>query len=99
MFNFEQPHKPRALRLPAGCANQLRADMQELAQDLSTVLPAAFTSHEYQRLYAVPLPDLINFVNDSENSLLMLSDHYIDFPTAVIRQLAEALTCPVLVIR
>ena len=48
IFNFEQPHKPRALNLPAGCAVHLRADMQQLVEDLTTVLPSAFTSDEYQ---------------------------------------------------
>lgn len=48
IFNFEQPHKPRALRLPSGRAGQLRLDMEQLVEALYTVLPAAFTSDEYQ---------------------------------------------------
>lgn len=48
IFNFEQPHKPRALRLPSGRAGQLRLDMEQLMEALYTVLPAAFTSDEYQ---------------------------------------------------
>ena len=53
----------------------------------------------YRRLYGVQPPDLIDFIHESENSLLILSAHYKHFPTAVIRQLAEGLTCPVLVVR
>lgn len=53
----------------------------------------------YRRLYNTPLPELINFINNSENSLLILSDHYPQFPPAVVHQLAEKLTCPVLVVR
>ncbi|MBP6469440.1 MAG: AAA family ATPase [Chloroflexi bacterium] len=49
IFNFEQPHKPHALNLPAGHAAQLRADMQQLVEDLGTVLPSAFSSDEYQK--------------------------------------------------
>lgn len=48
IFNFEQPHRPRALRLPSGKASQLRHDMEQLVEALYTVLPAAFTSDEYQ---------------------------------------------------
>ncbi|MBK8987652.1 MAG: AAA family ATPase [Chloroflexi bacterium] len=47
IFNFDQPHKPRALRLPAGHAGRFRADMQQLVEDLMTVLPSAFASDEY----------------------------------------------------
>ena len=49
IFNFDQPHKPHALNLPAGHAAQLRADMQQLVEDLGTVLPSAFSSDEYQK--------------------------------------------------
>ncbi|MBK8128016.1 MAG: AAA family ATPase [bacterium] len=48
IFNFDQPHKPHALNLPAGHAAQLRADMQQLVEDLGTVLPSAFSSDEYR---------------------------------------------------
>ncbi len=48
IFNFDQPHKPHALNLPAGHAGQLRTDMQQLVEDLVTVLPSAFASDEYQ---------------------------------------------------
>ncbi len=48
VFNFEQPHKPRAIQLPAGQALGFSADMQKLVEELFTVLPAAFTSEEYQ---------------------------------------------------
>ena len=47
VFNFDQPHKPHALRLPSGYAGQLRTAMQKLVEELFTVLPAAFTSDEY----------------------------------------------------
>jgi lon-related putative ATP-dependent protease len=48
IYNFEQPHKPRALRLPPGHAEQFRSDMQQLVEALYTVLPTAFASDEYQ---------------------------------------------------
>jgi lon-related putative ATP-dependent protease len=48
VHNFEQAHKSHALRLPAGMATELRDDMQKLVEELVTILPAAFTSEEYQ---------------------------------------------------
>jgi nucleotide-binding universal stress UspA family protein len=53
----------------------------------------------YRRLYGIQPADLVTFINDSENSLLILGDRYEQLPTAVIRQLAEELTCPVMVVR
>lgn len=46
--NFEHPHKPQALRLPAGQAIGLQADMHQLIKGLSNVIPTAFTSNEYE---------------------------------------------------
>ncbi len=48
VHNFEQSHKPNALRLPAGTGNGLRDDMRALVDDLRTALSAAFESEEYQ---------------------------------------------------
>jgi lon-related putative ATP-dependent protease len=48
VHNFEQPHKPRALRLPAGKGAELRQDMKELVEELRAALSAAFESEEYQ---------------------------------------------------
>ena len=42
--NFKQPHKPQALQLPAGRANDLRQDMSQLVEALITVIPAALNS-------------------------------------------------------
>jgi len=46
--NFAQPHKPSSLRLPAGRGTQLREDMEQLIEELSATLPAAFESEEYR---------------------------------------------------
>jgi lon-related putative ATP-dependent protease len=48
VYNFEQPHVPKALDLPAGTAKTLCEDMKQLVEGLRTVISAAFTSHEYQ---------------------------------------------------
>lgn len=46
--NFVEPHKPRAISLPAGRALAFRDHMAELIDDLGTLLPAAFESEDYQ---------------------------------------------------
>ena len=66
---------------------------------IETQLAARNVEAVYRRLYDVQPKDLIDFINESENSLLILSDRYEQFPPAVIRRLAEDLTCPVLVVR
>jgi lon-related putative ATP-dependent protease len=46
--NFEQSHRPRALRLPPGLGVVLRADMERLIEELRTAIPAAFESEDYR---------------------------------------------------
>jgi lon-related putative ATP-dependent protease len=46
--NFEQAHKPRALRLPPGQAIVLRKDMEQSIEELRTTIPAAFESEDYR---------------------------------------------------
>jgi len=48
VHNFEHPHQPRALRLPAGRGVALRADMRQLLEELRAAIPAAFESDEYR---------------------------------------------------
>ncbi len=48
VFNFETPHKPTRLDLPAGRAPQFRQDMQRLVEDLQAGIPAAFETDEYR---------------------------------------------------
>jgi lon-related putative ATP-dependent protease len=46
--NFEQPHKPRALRLPPGQGDVLRQDMEQLIEELRISIPAAFETDDYR---------------------------------------------------
>ncbi len=48
VYNFEQAHQPRLLRLPAGEGTALRQDMENLVEELFAVLPTAFESEDYQ---------------------------------------------------
>ncbi len=46
--NFDDPQKPRALRLPRGRAAALRRDMERLVEDLGASIPAVFESEDYR---------------------------------------------------
>ena len=46
--NFDERHKPKAIRLPAGKGLAFRDDVDALIEGLSTALSAAFESEEYQ---------------------------------------------------
>jgi len=48
VFNFETPHKPRALRLPGGRAAAFKASMKRLVEDLLSAIPAAFETDQYR---------------------------------------------------
>jgi len=48
VYNYQQPHKPRAISLPAGRGTVFRADMAQLVEELRAALSAAFESEEYQ---------------------------------------------------
>jgi predicted ATP-dependent protease len=47
--DFDDPHKPRALRLPAGRGTALHADMVELIEHCRKDIAKAFQSEEYER--------------------------------------------------
>lgn len=47
--NFALPHKPRAIRLPAGMGLKLREDMQQLVDELLATIPAIFEGDEYRQ--------------------------------------------------
>ncbi len=48
VHNFEQPHRPRALRFAPGQGKGFCEAMAQLVQDLQSTLPGAFESDEYQ---------------------------------------------------
>ena len=45
--NFDQPHRPLALELPAGRGAVLRGDLRALVTELRTTIPAMFDSEEF----------------------------------------------------
>ncbi len=48
LFDFADPHRPRALRLPAGRGAALRSEMRKLIDELLGSIPGAFDSDEYR---------------------------------------------------
>ena len=48
VYNFAEPHRPRALRLPAGAAPAFGRRTKELVEALRTEIPRAFETDEYQ---------------------------------------------------
>jgi len=46
--NFEEEREPQGIRLPAGRGCDFKEDVDALIEELSTALPAAFESEEYQ---------------------------------------------------
>ena len=48
VFNFDQPHQPRALEFPAGQAATFLAAMNQLVDALFSLIPAALNSDDYQ---------------------------------------------------
>jgi len=49
VHNFSQPHKPRAIQLPAGMGARFHSDMQQLVAELQATIPAVFEGEEYRR--------------------------------------------------
>lgn len=48
VYNFDQPHKPNALQMGTGQASQFSQQMKQLVNTLFNIIPAAFSSDEYQ---------------------------------------------------
>lgn len=48
VHNFTEPHRPKAMKLPAGTARPFHDDSQRLVDELRHAIPAAFESDEYR---------------------------------------------------
>jgi hypothetical protein len=49
VYNFEQPHRPRAISLSAGRGARFRDDMARLVDELQTAVRAALETEEYRK--------------------------------------------------
>jgi lon-related putative ATP-dependent protease len=45
--NFDDPYRPRVLKLPAGKGKRLKKDMEKLVEEVGKVIAQVFTSKEY----------------------------------------------------
>lgn len=67
--NFEEPRKPIYLKLASSMGVQLRKDMEELIEELQTVIPSIFESEEYR----IQKQEIINKLTEAkEKSLIEL---------------------------
>lgn len=57
--NFDQPHKPKVLRLPKGLGRALQQAMQRFVSDILVAIPAAFESDEYRNAFQAIHDDYI----------------------------------------
>lgn len=48
VWNFDNPHKPRAIEMPPGRGSRFCREMEQLIEDLGTAIPSAFETEEYQ---------------------------------------------------
>ncbi len=49
IFNFEEPHKPKALRLPAGKGREFRDDMEDLIEKLKGDIRKALQREDFEK--------------------------------------------------
>jgi predicted ATP-dependent protease len=74
--NFENPGQPRALRLPAGMAVELRKDMKTLVGGCADHIPQVFSSEEYTR----ERDRLVNAMNQKiKRELSQLEEHLLRY--------------------
>ncbi|NKQ35532.1 MAG: AAA family ATPase [Chloroflexi bacterium] len=66
VYNFEQARQPQALRLPAGRGILLAKEMEQLVEDLFTVLRAAFSGDDYNN----KKNELLKKLKERENKAL-----------------------------
>jgi lon-related putative ATP-dependent protease len=63
VFNYQNSNEPHMLQVAPGIGRSLRADMQQLVEDLLTVIPAAFDGEDYKQRYQ----EIINEIKEIEN--------------------------------
>lgn len=49
VHNFAQPHRPNAIRMPAGKAHEFSRDIEKLVEDLQAAITHAFEGEEYEK--------------------------------------------------
>ncbi len=92
VHNFQHPHKPVALELPAGRGVIFRRDVNHLLEDLRTSLPIAFEAKEYQaRIQEIE----DKFEKNREQSFLELQANAEKSHIAIIRSASGFMFAPI----
>ena len=80
--NFEEPRKPRALRLPAGRGVLLRNDMQQLVSELTPTIAAGFEGEQYRQQVDAIQEEL---KKKQESAFQKLGDEAVENGVALLR--------------
>lgn len=90
--NFENTHKPLALRFPAGRGSVFRQDMETLVEDLKNALTSVFESEEYR----TRMQEVQEGLSDrQENALAELREKAEEEDLSIIRTPAGLAIAPV----
>jgi len=92
VYNFEEPDRPVALRLPPGKGAQLRRDMQELIADLRVRIPRAFEGKEYEERRSAIIQ---RFQKESQKMIAELEQMAAEEQFQVVRTHAGFVAVPV----
>ncbi len=60
VMNFEQPNRPRAIRVPSGEARAFQHAVEKVIEDLRTAIPDAFEAEPYEERRRLLLEDFSN---------------------------------------
>jgi lon-related putative ATP-dependent protease len=66
VYNFDEPHKPNALRMPAGRGKEFRNDMERLINEVKTEIVQVFEREEYENEKS----SLMERLQSEQNSML-----------------------------
>lgn len=53
VYNFDEPHKPSAIKFPAGSAPAFAKDLEKLIEDFEIMIPAIIDSDEYNAAVSI----------------------------------------------
>jgi len=74
VFNYQNPHEPQMLQVAPGIGRSLRSDMQQLVEDLLTVIPAAFEGEDYKQRYQEIIDDIKDIENKEADALEKMAE-------------------------
>ena len=100
VFNFAEPERPRAFKLPAGGGHELCLDMEKLVASLKEEIPKVFGGEEYERQRAeiikehqnrrnAYLEDLDKFAESNGFTLKKTATGFMSVPVVEGKQLSQ----------